>query len=126
VCDGHHGAIHDGLLTVTGEAPSQLVWTWTGTQLVETQSLEIEVVDLTIEEDIVSALVTMGCRKAEAREAVTRARPHVGSRPSHEVLLRAALQQLHGGASTAGRRTHRRRRRAKRGAAHEFEQSIGR
>jgi hypothetical protein len=94
VCDGHHASIHDGLLTVTGEAPSKLEWTWIGTQKIEKQSQDIEVVDLTIEDDIVSALVTMGCRKTEAREALTRARPHVGSQPSHEALLRAALQQL--------------------------------
>jgi Holliday junction resolvasome RuvABC DNA-binding subunit len=48
----------------------------------------------TIEEDITSALVNLGCRKAEARDAVTRARPHVGNQPSHEALLRAALRQL--------------------------------
>ncbi|HEX5060135.1 MAG TPA: hypothetical protein VFV99_12280, partial [Kofleriaceae bacterium] len=38
ICDGHHKLLHEGIVTITGAAPDQLVFTRDGRQLVDPRS----------------------------------------------------------------------------------------
>jgi hypothetical protein len=89
LCDGHHRALHDGKLTITGEAPNVVVTRLepaTHVGHAEVNKLALA----TLQVDAKQALVHLGFKATEARAAIDRA----GPRDSLEALVREALRQL--------------------------------
>jgi hypothetical protein len=89
LCDGHHRALHDGKLTITGEAPNVVVKrlelpTHVGPP--EMNKLAVATMQALAKQ----ALVQLGFKAAEARAAIDRA----GPRDSLEALIREALRQM--------------------------------
>ncbi|HEY1551051.1 MAG TPA: HNH endonuclease [Kofleriaceae bacterium] len=77
VCDGHHRALHQGKLSITGKAPVlEIRWA------------------THVGRDAELALTTLGFRPHEARAAVAEAAKVVGATAPLDALVRAALQRL--------------------------------
>jgi hypothetical protein len=98
LCSGHHALLHNGVLTIRGEAPNALEFAWrdhsardrrTGSVAGTPAPQQAAAVD----RDACEALTTAGYRLREAQAAVARARPHVGAEASLELLLREALRR---------------------------------
>ena len=94
LCGGHHRALHDGHLAITGPAPALNVrWTHAGhappdkTHVGHAPEPAADVVA-----EVRTALITMGYKRREAAAAVEHARNVVGSDPTLDRLIRAALR----------------------------------
>jgi hypothetical protein len=86
LCSGHHQRLHDGLLSMEGRAPDQLVF--------HTAEPAVDHIETAlVEDDARQALVGLGLKPSEASAAVATARPHVGESPKLEVLIREALRR---------------------------------
>src|SRR5690242_5093956 len=83
LCSGHHRALHDGKLSITGRAPKlEVRRAWhSEPSLAVTESA-----------DAVSALTNLGYSPKEARAAVAAAGTHVGAGAELVVLIREALR----------------------------------
>ena len=86
LCSAHHQNLHDGLMTMTGRAPDAISFAWT------TPPTD-PAADTLVETDARTALVTLGFRPCDARDAVALARPHVGNPLQLEPLIREALKR---------------------------------
>jgi len=86
LCSAHHQHLHEGLLTMTGHAPDAIAFEWTQPPA-DTAAATL------VEDDARAALTNLGFRPCDARDAVALARPHVGSRPQLEALIREALKR---------------------------------
>lgn len=116
LCDGHHKALHDGLLIITGTAPDRLVFTRNGKQLVDARSPQegeaargLHAVrkhalppgnatgskncfaDVVKFEEAKQALMQLGFKPRAAREALDAAYAHVGMDASVIALVEQAL-----------------------------------
>jgi len=85
LCDGHHRALHDGKLSITGSAPKlEVRWlTHVGREPER---------DSTIARDAELALTTLGFKPPEARAAVSTAISELGAQAPLESILREALR----------------------------------
>ena len=116
-CFGHHKLLHDGLFAISGRAPDQLVFeqrprrelsqrddgaplapTWAPINA-DTEHRDDEPSPNTptwaqVEADAERALVSMGFRKPEARQAVARASADADREVTLETLVRDALRKL--------------------------------
>jgi hypothetical protein len=106
LCDGHHHALHDGKLTITGKAPELVVrWahhampaeTHVGTADSETHvgtgpAARYERVKLATEAKL--ALITLKFPKLLARDAVSAALERLGPSTTLEQVIREALRSL--------------------------------
>ena len=85
-CAGHHRALHDGRLRITGEAPARLTFAhgdgrpWGAPPPPDLAA------------DACSALRNLGYRATDAARAI--ATVHVGNQPTVQDLVRAALREL--------------------------------
>jgi hypothetical protein len=92
LCDGHHAALHRGVLTIRGQAPDHL--TFERRHEPETRVSGGAKLDrVTMDVDVRVALVKLGFKTHEARAAIDAARSHVGPNVSVELLLREALKR---------------------------------
>ena len=95
LCDGHHTALHDGKLTITGKAPNlEILWVnpdraHVGVDRDAPSNLE----RITLMTQAKQALVGLGFTKTEARQAVDSAIVDVGSKPTFAALVVAALKR---------------------------------
>jgi len=81
LCEGHHRALHDGKLSITGSAPK-----------LEVRWLTHVGREPTIDRDAELAMTTLGFKPHEARAAVARAMTSVGVTAPLETILREALR----------------------------------
>jgi hypothetical protein len=122
LCDGHHTALHEGKLTITGTAPDKLEFVWTidphaGTSppgAVESApsmahvgpkvappepattgpSSEPSNSELSVmRADVKQALVTLGFKPSQATDAIDDALGNLGPEPNLDELLREALRR---------------------------------
>jgi hypothetical protein len=108
LCDGHHTALHDGKLTITGKAPDlEVRWVPSG----ERQETHVGIdrsgdrvgaseteepsrfAFVALKTEVKRALVQQGFNKHEATAAVEAAATHVGAGATLEVLLFEALRR---------------------------------
>ena len=108
LCDGHHKQLHDGLVTITGRAPDDLVFVRDGRQLIDSRapvamasasparprasttrsSRFAEVVTLA---EAKQALQELGYKSRAAQRALEQVRAHVGTNADVSALVRAVL-----------------------------------
>jgi hypothetical protein len=107
LCDGHHHALHDGKLTITGKAPEVVVrWAHHATSpethvgnsdsnphVGDGPATRYERVKLATEAK--QALVTLKFPKQIARDSVTAALERLGPSATLEQVIREALRSLH-------------------------------
>lgn len=116
ICDGHHKGTHDGLLTITGSAPDELVFMRNGKQMLDARSpgeqsaaRELHAVrkhaglpsgagaatnrfaDVVRFEEAKQALMQLGFKPRAARQALDQACAHVGTAASVVELVEQAL-----------------------------------
>lgn len=114
LCDGHHKALHEGLLVITGNSQDQLVFTRNGKHLVDARSpdeqraaRELHAVrkhvgvlpspsknrfaDVVRFEEAKQALMQLGFRPRAARQALDEACAHVGTDATVVALVEQAL-----------------------------------
>ena len=83
LCDGHHRALHEGKLSITGSAPKLDVrWTHVGHGQLDVRS------------DAELALTTLGYPPRDARDAVAIATTAMTGSAPLEAIIREALRQL--------------------------------
>ena len=109
LCSGHHQLHHQGLLSITGRAPDELVFIRDGKRLVDARSgAEVSAVDtlhsatapiasnrfadVTKLEHAKQALRQLGFKAHAARAALEQASAHVGADADVAQLVRAALE----------------------------------
>jgi len=85
LCDGHHRALHEGKLSITGSAPAlEVHWLTHGGREPARDSVIVRDAEL--------ALSTLGFKAHEARSAVAIAAAAVGANAPLETVLREALR----------------------------------
>ena len=96
LCDGHHHALHEGNLTITGKAPAIVVrWTRHGARLnapVGITPVGVTHVGATHAADAIQALVQLRFNKPVARDAVAVAIERLGPSATLEQVVREALR----------------------------------
>jgi Holliday junction resolvasome RuvABC DNA-binding subunit len=116
LCDGHHKLLHDGLITVTGRAPDELVFMRGGKRLVDGRSRVAITADERVRnevagsvgvhetkrsrfEDVVmfehakQALMQLGYKARVARAALNEVCAHVGADTEVAALVKAVLDR---------------------------------
>ena len=96
LCDGHHAALHDGKLTITGKAPAlEIRWTKQPRSIdrahVGVDAPRFSLAQVTMIIQAKEALVNAGYTKTEARSAVDAAVTDDGALTLDQ-LIRAALR----------------------------------
>jgi len=107
LCDGHHKLLHDGVISITGRAPEQLVFARDGRRLVDpgAPSEQRAAADLRAEtpkptsrfdevvklEHAKQALMQLGLKGRDARRALETALTHVGRDADVPALVEAVL-----------------------------------
>jgi hypothetical protein len=99
LCDGHHAALHDGTIRITGRAPN-IVVTRRGEPAAAEPSRGSEqhaeppshVGRLEIDTNVLLALTTLGCTKREAKRALDLARETLADDADLETAVRGALR----------------------------------
>ena len=92
-CAGHHRALHDGWLTITGKAPElEVTWARTAEAVESRAHVGAKFQAVTHAIDVKKALVRMGFCRTEAGRAVEAAIAHVGEGASLEALMLEALK----------------------------------
>jgi hypothetical protein len=100
LCGAHHQQLHRGVLAITGRAPDRLVFT-SATLAGREPTISVDppptseptrLVAATLEAQTRDALVGLGFRPKEAREAIALARSRLRGEPGLEDFIRAALQ----------------------------------
>lgn len=99
LCDGHHAALHDGTLRITGRAPDIVVTrTWDVPAAAPVQSHvgssgeSSHVGRGRIDVDALLALTTLGFKKREAQRVLELARADLDEDAGLEAVVRAALR----------------------------------
>jgi hypothetical protein len=95
LCDGHHTALHDGKLTITGKAPDlEVRWTHHAKPHVGIEKAEqpSKFAIVALKTEAKRALVQMKFKNHEATAAVEAAATHVGADATLETLLFEALR----------------------------------
>jgi hypothetical protein len=112
LCDGHHKLLHEGIVSISGRAPDQLVFTRNGEVVDdsrapaalstvrslprrETSSFD----DVVTREHATQALEQLGYKTREAKRAIDDARARVGTTADVVNLVRMALARGRAGAS---------------------------
>ena len=94
LCDGHHAALHDGKLTITGKAPALEIRWAKQPPSVDRAHVGVDAPRLSLAQITVDAkqvLASSGYTKTEARDAVDAAVSEVGTRALDQ-LIRVALR----------------------------------
>jgi len=118
LCGGHHQLLHDGVISIRGRAPDELVFTRDGTQRIDSRApgeigacVAVRAVtsaeaasatastskrsrfgDVVTFEQAKKALLQLGWTAAGAKRAIEDARAHVGTDADVATLVRAALR----------------------------------
>ena len=90
LCDGHHRQLHQGRLVITGQ-PGSLMFAHADGRAWGSPPTEATP---DVREEARVALVGLGFKPREARDALDRARAHVGTEASLQDWLRAGLREL--------------------------------
>jgi hypothetical protein len=94
LCDGHHSQLHQGLITITGQAPDKLVIEQrhdVQSRVGPNTSTKLDHVTLRVEAR--AALVKLGYSMPEAAKAVGLAWSHVGPNVAIDLLVREAIKR---------------------------------
>jgi hypothetical protein len=105
LCDGHHKLLHDGIVSISGRAPDQLVFARDGRPVVDTYASaghaaasELSAAgersrfdDVVKFERVKQALLQLGFKPRAARRALEMARTHVGRDADVPELVQAVL-----------------------------------
>jgi hypothetical protein len=105
LCDGHHKLLHDGVVSIAGRAPDQLVFARDGTRVVDTHATadQLAAADLRAAgassrfDEVVTlerakqALLQLGFKPRAARRALETARTRVGRGADIAQLVQAVL-----------------------------------
>ena len=95
LCDGHHRALHEGKLAITGTAPAlEVRWSHHATPATHVgRESPSRFAQVALETEVKQALVKLRFTKAEATAAIEAARPTWGDAPTIETMLREALKR---------------------------------
>ncbi len=103
LCSGHHQQLHDGALTIRGQAPHALEFVWRESSEERVHATAIDhdarpvseacVHAASIDHDAREALLVAGYKPRAADAAIENARPHVGADATLEQVIREALRR---------------------------------